>query len=145
MPWPAEYQRATDKFYEFLMDVKELAGLGSTHMVYTTVQGVFQCFRRRIEIKDAIHFANALPVGLRALFIADWNTDEVKRPFADIDSMTKEVQDLRREHNFSPNNSISLVARALSKHVEPEKFQLALSRMSEEARNFWHTDLANRR
>lgn len=143
MPWPAEYQRATDKFYQFLMDVKNEANLGSTHMVYTTVQGVFQCFRSRIEIKDAIHFANILPVGLRALFIADWNPDEAKRPFADIKTMTTEIKNLRREHNFAPENAIALVANVLRRHVDAEKLQFVLSGMPTEAQKFWHSDLAD--
>ena len=109
-------------------------------MVYTTFQGVFQCFRRRLEVSDAIRFANVLPVGLRALFVADWNPDEAKHPFTDLKILTKEVQDLRKEHNFAPDNSIALVASALQRHVDPEKFQQILSKLPEEAKKFWNSD-----
>jgi hypothetical protein len=40
MPVPSEYQRANDNFYEFLMDARDAAGLGSTRQAYTMVQGV---------------------------------------------------------------------------------------------------------
>jgi uncharacterized protein (DUF2267 family) len=65
MPVPAEYSRAADHFYEFLVDVRDTAELGSTHQAYTMVQGVLQAFRRRLDIKDAILFAR-YPAGRAA-------------------------------------------------------------------------------
>ncbi len=53
---PAEYERASAKFYEYLVDARDTAGLWSTHVTYTMTQSVFQVFRRRISIKDAIEF-----------------------------------------------------------------------------------------
>lgn len=82
---PAEYSRATEHFVEFLVDTRDRSELGSTHQAYTMVQGVFQAFRRRLDIKDAILFAGILPVGLRALFVADWDTSEPRRPFDIMD------------------------------------------------------------
>jgi uncharacterized protein (DUF2267 family) len=38
----AEYERASAKFYEFLVDVGDSSGLWSTHVTYTMVQGVTQ-------------------------------------------------------------------------------------------------------
>ena len=57
MPVPPEYQRARDDFYNFLLDARDTAGLGTTHQGYTMVQGVFQTFRRRLDLKVAIRFA----------------------------------------------------------------------------------------
>jgi uncharacterized protein (DUF2267 family) len=81
MPVPPEYQRARDDFYNFLIDARDTAGLSSTHQAYMMVQGVFQTFRRRLDLKDAIRFAGVLPAVLRAIFVADWNTEEPRRPF----------------------------------------------------------------
>ncbi len=42
MPYPSEYQRATDHFTKFLTDVKNVSGLGLVHQSYTTTQGFFK-------------------------------------------------------------------------------------------------------
>lgn len=137
MPVPSEYARAADHFYEFLVDARDASELGSTHQAYTMAQGVFQVFRRRLDIKDAIRFAGVLPAGLRALFITDWDPDEPKRQFEDRVTMTKEVQALRADHNFAPETAIRDVARALRKHVDEEAFNIALARLPEGAVEFW--------
>jgi uncharacterized protein (DUF2267 family) len=53
-----ELQYASRDFESFLADVKEVSGLATRNQAYTTVQGVFQVFRRRLDLKDAIRFAN---------------------------------------------------------------------------------------
>jgi uncharacterized protein (DUF2267 family) len=100
-------------------------------------QGVLQAFRRRLDIKDAILFAGILPVGLRALFVADWDTAEPRRPFEDRAVMTKEVQALRAEHNFAPETAIRDVARALRRHVDEVAFERILAGLPEGAAEFW--------
>ena len=92
MPVPAEYERASAKFYEYLVDARDTAGLWSTHVTYTMTQSVFQVFRRRLSTHDAIAFANVLPICLRALFITDWDTNEAKKPFESRELMSKEVR-----------------------------------------------------
>jgi len=137
MPVPAEYGRAGDHFYAFLMDAKEASGLVTTNQSYTMTQGVFQVFRRRIDLKEAIRFANILPTGLRALFVADWDPEEPKQPFTDIPTMTQEVRALRFEHNLSPDNAIKAVATALRKHVDEAKLEHLLEAFAPEAKAFW--------
>lgn len=137
MPVPAEYQRIRDDFYAFLVDAREQSGLGSSHQTYTMVQGVFQAFRRRLDMKDAILFAGALPAGLRALFVADWDVDEPKRPFDSIDMMTREVRALREKHNFSTDSAIRDVAIALRRHVDVNAFEQMLDKLPQEAAKFW--------
>ena len=137
MPVPAEYSRATDDFYEFLIDVRDTSGLGSTHQAYTMVQGVFQAFRRRLGIKEAIVFAGILPVLLRALFVTDWDTDEPRRSFEDRAIMTKEVQALRADHNFAPETAIRDVASALRRHVDETDLNRVLAKLPEGAAVFW--------
>lgn len=137
MPVPPEYSRAADHFYEFLLDARDTSGLGSTHQAYTMAQGVLQTFRRRLDIKDAILFAGVLPVGLRALFVADWNTNEPRRSFEDREIMTKEAQALRAAHNFAPETAIRDVAGALRRHVDETAFNQVLTRLPEGAAEFW--------
>lgn len=137
MPVPSEYSRAADHFYEFLLDARDTSGLGSTHQAYTIVQGVLQTFRRRLDIKDAILFAGVLPVGLRALFVADWDTNESRRPFEDRTIMTKEVQALRADHNFAPEIAVRDVADALRRHVDEAAFNQVLTRLPKGAAEFW--------
>jgi uncharacterized protein (DUF2267 family) len=139
MPVPTEYSRAADHFYEFLVDARDTSGLQTTHQAYTMVQGVLQVFRRRLDIKDAICFANVLPVGLRALFVTEWDTDEPKRQFEDRVTMTKEVQALRHEHNFAPDSAIRDVATVLRRHVDEASLNQILDRFPAGAAEFWHS------
>ena len=140
MPYPHEYTVATDKFAAFLNDLKKEAGFGSSHMAYTMAQGVFQVFRRRVGFKDAITFAGVLPVGLRALFVDDWDVEEERLPFTDIEKMNREVRDLRPDHNFATDKAIQQVAAVLKKHVDAEKLRKVLEGISGEALTFWHMD-----
>jgi uncharacterized protein (DUF2267 family) len=137
MPYPHEYMVATDKFAAFLADVKEEAGFGSSHMAYTMAQGVFHVFRRRVDFKSAIRFVNVLPIGLRALFVDDWDPEEERLPFTDLETMNREVRQLRPDHNFATESAIQQVATALKKHVDQEEFRKVLSEISEEALAFW--------
>ncbi|MDH5526646.1 MAG: DUF2267 domain-containing protein [Nitrospirota bacterium] len=137
MPVPSEYGRAADHFYDYLVDARDTAGLWSTHVAYTMTQGVFQVFRRRLAFKDAIAFANVLPVCLRALFVTDWDVDEPTRPFEDRVAMTREVQALRPDHNFASETAIRDVASALRRHVDAEAFDTLLATLPEGAAQFW--------
>jgi uncharacterized protein (DUF2267 family) len=137
MPFPIEYSRARDHFYDFLADVRERAAFGSSHQTYTMVQGVFQTFRRRLEIKEAIIFSNILPVGLRALFVADWDTEEPLKNFEDRETMTNEVKSLRAKHNFSTDSAIEDVAKALWKHVDEKELKRVLTNLPQGASDYW--------
>ena len=139
MPVPSEYQRATDDFYRFLLKVRDLSGFGSTHQAYTMVQGVLLAFRRRLEIKDAILFAAVLPPVVRAVFVADWDTNDTVRPFEDRAIMTEEVMALRPDHNFSTRTAIRDVATALRQCIDEKAFDHILSKLPEGAREFWQT------
>jgi len=139
MPVPVEYQRASDQFYEFLVDARDTAGLWSTHVTYTMTQGVFQTFRRRLSTQEAIAFANILPICLRALFVTDWDLDEPRKPFEDRETMTQEVKSLRSEHNFATETAIQDVASALRRHIDEEAFDRLLAQLPEGAIAFWRT------
>lgn len=137
MPVPAEYERASAKFYDYLVDARDTADLWSTHVTYTMTQGVFQVFRRRLSTQDAIAFANILPICLRALFVTDWNIDEEKKPFESREVMTREVKLLRENHNFSTETAIRDVAKALRRHVDEKTFDKLLAQLPKGAVEFW--------
>jgi uncharacterized protein (DUF2267 family) len=137
MPVPSEYQRATDDFYKLLVDARDSAGLTTTNQAFTVLQGVFQAFRRRLDVKDAIRFLRVLPVGARALFVADWDADEPKRAFEDRAIMTEEVQALRAEHNYAPETAIRDVAIALRRNLDQASFDRVLATLSRGAAQFW--------
>jgi uncharacterized protein (DUF2267 family) len=140
MPIPHEYQRAGDDLFAFLVDARDTAMLGSTHQAYTMVQGVFQAFRRRLELRDAVRFAGALPALLRALFVEGWDPDEPRVAFGDRAAMTREVQRLRPDHNVSPDTSIADVANALWRHADRAALERALAQLSPAAAEFWRVD-----
>ena len=137
MTVPAEYQRARDDFYAFLLDARDRSGLWSTHVTYTMVQGVFQVFRRRLTVHDSIAFANTLRACLRALYIVNWDTEQEPVPFADIATLNAEVRSLRADHNFSTENAIQVIAATLQNHVDQIAFKKMLKTLSPEAQLFW--------
>jgi uncharacterized protein (DUF2267 family) len=137
MTAPQEYQQATQDFERFMIDAREAAGHTTTNQTYTMVQGVFQAFRRRLSVTDAIAFAQVLPALLRALFVADWDTTEPQRSFDDRETITKEVQALRAAHNFAPDTSIRDVAVALHQNIPEAILNETLARLPEDAQRFW--------
>ncbi|WP_425069145.1 DUF2267 domain-containing protein [Reyranella sp.] len=140
MPVPVEYKRASMTFEQFMLDARDISGLATTHQTYTMVQGVFQAFRRRLDVKEAIRFANVLPPVLRALFVADWDLDEPRRPFEDRNTMTREVQALRPDHNFAPDSSIRDVAAALRRNIDQVELDRVLASLPPGASAFWQAD-----
>ena len=137
MPVPPEYERASERFYSFLVDAREAAGLATTHQTYTMVQGVLRAFRRRLDVADALRFADLLPPLLRALFVTDWDARAPRAPFVDRATMTAEVRSLRAAHNFSPDDAIEAVAVALRRHVDAEAFDALLRTLPDGAVDFW--------
>ncbi|MCJ9427797.1 DUF2267 domain-containing protein [Kordiimonas marina] len=137
MPIPMEYQHASDDFEHFLKDACDVSGLTTRNQTYTMAQGVLQAFRRRLSVPDAIRFAGILPPIVRAIFVADWDTDEPQRPFEDRDQMTREAQSLRKDHNFAPKSCIHDVATALRRHVDEQAFDRLLTSLPPGAADFW--------
>lgn len=137
MTIPMELQHAGEAFEAFLRDARDIAGLPTRNPTYTMVQGVFQVFRRRLGLKDAIRFANVLPPLLRAIFVDDWDVEEPQRAFCSREEMTREAQALRRDHNLAPDSCIRDVAEALRRHVDAAHFDRVLATLPDGAAAFW--------
>ncbi|MFG1401117.1 DUF2267 domain-containing protein [Xanthobacter sediminis] len=137
MPIPMDLQHASEDFERFLGDARDTAGLATRNQAYTMVEGVLRAFRRRLPLEDAIRFASVLPPVVRAIFVADWDPAEPRRPFADVAVMTGEAQGLRRHHNFAPSSAIRDVAASLRRHVDEEAFDRMLGTLPEDAAGFW--------
>jgi uncharacterized protein (DUF2267 family) len=137
MTIPLEIQRATADFDTFLAHAQERAGLATRNQTYTMVEGVLRVFRRRLDVKMALAFADVLPPVLRAIFVADWDLDEPTLSFADRVVLTREVQTLRKHHNFAPDTAIADVAAALRRHVDEAAFERAFRHLPQEAKEFW--------
>lgn len=138
MTVPVEYNRASSEFYEFLLSVRDEADLWSTHVTYTMVQGVFQVFRRRLTIQQTIDFANLLPICLRALFVTDWDTNQSILPFKEKEDLVGEVKLLRKQHNFSVDKAIEVVAKEIRAHIDEERFDMFLKTLPKGALIFWN-------
>lgn len=137
MPLPMEYQHASESFEKFLSDAKDALGLSTRNQTYTTVEAVLLVFRRRLDVREALRFADTLPPILRAIFVSGWDIDAPKRPFGSRAEMTAEVQALRPHHNFSPDSAIRDVASALRKAVDAPEFERVLATLPEDARDYW--------
>ncbi|MGD9540464.1 DUF2267 domain-containing protein [Methylocystis sp.] len=137
MPIPMDIQHATEEFEAFLADARDRSGLTTRNQTYTMAQGVLLAFRRRLSIADAIRFADVLPPVLRAIFIADWDPEEPQASFDDRASMIRDVQALRRDHNFSPETCIDDVAAALRARVDESAFDRVMASLPAGAAEFW--------
>jgi len=143
MPIPMELSHASDAFDRFLAEAGDQSGLTTRNQTYTMTQGVLLTFRRRLTVAEAIRFASVLPPVLRAIFVADWDPEDSKRPFADRATLTREVQALRRDHNFSPDTAIRDVAIALRHAVDAEAFDRVLATLPAAAAAFWSIEPEN--
>lgn len=101
------------------------------------VEAVLLTFRHRLEVDQAIRFATILPPVLRAVFIANWDIGEAKQPFLSRQALTREVQSLRKDHNFAPDSAIYDVAKALRAHIDEVKLDDFLTGLSDDAREYW--------
>jgi uncharacterized protein (DUF2267 family) len=134
---PAYYESAYRDFDRLLRDACEASGLATINQAYTMVEGVLQTFRRRLELREAVLFADALPLLTRALFVSDWDPDEPPRPFGDRATQTAEAQGLRGGHNFAPNSCIRDVAIAVRRNVREPEFDAVLAKLPVGAAEFW--------
>jgi uncharacterized protein (DUF2267 family) len=137
MTMPSKYVRASMDFENFLVAALDTSGLSTRNQAYTMTQGVFQTFRRRLDLESAIRFANVLPPVLTAIFVADWDTNEPIVPFSERAAMIREAQALRGDHNFSPDTCIRDVASALRKCIDKDALNHILSSLPEGAADFW--------
>jgi uncharacterized protein (DUF2267 family) len=137
MPIPMEYCLAAQHFEEFLAATAAAAGLVTRNQAYTTLEGVFRAFRRRLSLEDAIAFAQVLPPLLRALFVDDWDPAEPRADSWDRAVLAQEVQRLRPNHNFAPDTAIRDVADVLRQYVDRQAFETCLARLPPSARDYW--------
>lgn len=102
------------------------------------VQAVLQVFRRRLDVKEAIAFANVLPPILKAIFVTDWDIDEPRQPFGSRRILTTEVRALRADHNFAPDTAIRDVAPALRRPIDDEALDRMLTLLPKCASESWY-------
>src|SRR5690606_33872334 len=116
MTVPFEYQNAQRHFQTFLTAVKDAADHETTNQAFTTVDAVFRVFALRLDAAGRLAFARTLPPVLRALFLESEPAPQ-PAPFLSREDMSAEVLAVRKHHNFSPADSIRLVARELRRIV----------------------------
>jgi uncharacterized protein (DUF2267 family) len=136
MPMPWTYRQASREWQAFLEDAKEAMGLTSDNACYTAVEGVLRAFRRRLEVQEALDFAQVLPAVLRALVVADWQIGPAVAAGTRAD-WTAAAKALRRHHNLTPDTCVEATALALRKSVLPEDMARVLGRLPAFAAEFW--------
>ena len=137
MPMPFTYAHASDEFRAYLTDARDRLDTPSDNVAYTCTDAVFQVFRSRLAPQRALDFADVLPSVLRAIFVWRWRVDDPIRPYADRAVLTREVKDVRRDHNFSPDSVIGDIAWALNRHVDAMDFARVVDRLGPSARAYW--------
>ncbi|MGQ2978616.1 MAG: DUF2267 domain-containing protein [Polaromonas sp.] len=143
MTLPFEYQNASLEFERFLVDARDYAGLATTNMAWNMVVGVLHTFRRHLTVKQVIRFSMVLPPVIRSLFLEQWNPDQEALAFGTEEQLLAEVRSIRPEHNFSPQNAIPAVARALRNRVGQAELARVLSELPPEATTFWSAEGAD--
>jgi uncharacterized protein (DUF2267 family) len=137
VPYPYEYAVATQTWLKVLDAVKDETDLSTRNQAFTVLEGVLRVFRRRLEVHDALRFADALPVAVRALFVHDWDLSLEQLPFRAPLDLAQEVRALRPKHNFAGPTSVPDVARALRRFVHVGHLDALLQELPEGAVEFW--------
>lgn len=137
MTVPEEYRQASRDFEAVLVDLRDTAMLSTTHRAYTTLEAVLRAFRSRLTVEQGLEFADVLPVGLRALFVSDWNINAPVLSFLPHDKMMVEVMALRHNHNLSTQGAIDDVTAVLRRHLDERRLRAFLSTVSPDALRFW--------
>jgi uncharacterized protein (DUF2267 family) len=137
MPMPYTYRHASAEFRAFLDDARDTMNLTSDNATYTAVDAVFQVFRARLTVPQALAFADELPCVLRAIFLWRWHP-ETPLPFPDRAALVAEALAIRPHHNQTPANCIDAVARALRKQVLAIDLDRVLAQLPPGAQAFWH-------
>ena len=137
MTVPQDYTHAGEHFDALLTDLMAELDLTTRHQVYAVLHGVLTVFRRRLDAEEVLVFASGLPAMLRAMFVAGWEPDKDKLPFATPADHNREARDVRRHHNLMPEGSLPAVVRTVRRHCDPDAFEAALSKLPPEARAFW--------
>ncbi|WP_418591502.1 DUF2267 domain-containing protein [Ponticoccus sp. (in: a-proteobacteria)] len=141
MPWT--YRHASREWRAFLDDVKDRMCLESDNMAYTAVDAVLQVFRRRLTAREGLEFASVLPSVLRAIFVHSWDVTAPRATFDDREKLVAEVKKIRVNHNLTPDNAIEATAWAVRRCTNGRDFERVLAGLPEEARDFWHVDVAD--
>lgn len=140
MTVPIDYRQASADFDRFMLDLRDALDLQTTHQAWGVLLGVFDTFRRRLEVDDALAFARALPPLLRSAFVQDWHRSAQILPFEARDMLDAEVMDYHRDHQLAKPGCIAATATALWRHADNRRLSEALARMPSGARDFWSID-----
>lgn len=137
MPMPFEYAHASREFDRFMKEAMEQLGHVTRHQTYQTVESVLRVFRRRLTQEEVLAFAKVLPAVLRAIFVAQWQDGRQVKQFTSLAKMNREVQERRINHDFSPDDSIEIMASVLRNHVDNRQFDAVVRTLSPAAAEFW--------
>lgn len=140
MPMPWGFRHAEKQWKAFIADARERMGLDSDNMTYTAVDGVFRVFRRRLTPQQAHDFADLLPELSRALFLYRYDLSAPVLPWAPRADLLREAQQVRRDHNLTPDNAIEATAFALRRSLRQRDLDALLARLGPEAQAFWHVE-----
>ena len=141
MTIPSNYLYADRDFRAFMVRAKETTEHETTNMVWGTLLGVFEVFRRRLDNGQRLAFAAVLPATLRAVFV---ESGPVDRPiaFEPRERLIREVQGVHRDHQFATDTAIDDIALALGDFVDRKRLEEVLAAIGDEARQFWRAALA---
>ena len=134
---PQEYQLASEVWENILTKVKDGLCLETRNQTYTTIQSVLLVFRRRLRPAQILQFADVLPVTVRAIFVQGWTEEEFEPRFGTPSQLVQEVQSIRQSHNFSLDNSISVVTSAIRDCIDENELEMVLRSISDEALSYW--------
>ncbi|APZ51990.1 DUF2267 domain-containing protein [Salipiger abyssi] len=136
MPMPWTYRHPEKEWRLFLDDIREVMGTPSSNVAYTAAEGVFGAFRSRLDVVQALGFAQVLPAVPRALFVQGWEPAPPV-PWADRRTYLAEAKALRADHNFIADTAVEAVSYALNRALRPDVLAKALARIGPEAEAFW--------
>jgi uncharacterized protein (DUF2267 family) len=137
VPYPLRVRRRDADLARRARRRPDETDLSTRNQAFTVLEGVLRAFRRRLEVQDALRFADELPVPVRALFVHDWDLSLPRLPFGTALELAQEVRSLRPGHNSAGPTAVPDVARALRRFVRADRFDAVLATLPEGAADVW--------
>ncbi|HEX7488995.1 MAG TPA: DUF2267 domain-containing protein, partial [Anaeromyxobacteraceae bacterium] len=135
MPTPQDVAYASQQFQDWLLDLRSRALLGSTHQAYAMLRAVLHEIRDRLQVDDALRFADALPPLVRGIMLERWRppgaAPATRPPFLDA------VKSRLEPHTPPPDSVVEDVLTVLAQRTQPNLLSTLSEHMPVELQPQW--------
>jgi uncharacterized protein (DUF2267 family) len=111
MTQPIDVERATERYREWLVALKEEASLATINESQAMMHAVMIQLRKALTQEQVLKMANALPALPRGIFIEGWSLDEKPESRTSADALFQGVHAQIQQHHAPPKSSRGMSSR----------------------------------